>query len=74
MKFLSRANARKRNKKAEAFQISYIYWLFFNDIMAVKGLSWGIVQQEQKMSIFLPVLAFNFNFSWGKNPSCNKKA
>ena len=74
MKILSRAKAGKKNKKAEAFQISYIYWLFLNDVMAVKGLNWGILQQEQKMSIFFPVLEFNFNFSWGKNASCKKKA
>ena len=74
MKILSRAKAGKKNKKAEAFQISYIYWLFLNDVMAVKGLNWGILPQEQKMSIFLPVLAFSFNFSWGKKSELQEES
>ena len=38
-KILLHASAEKGDKKTEEFQISYFYWLFLSDVMAVKGLT-----------------------------------
>ena len=37
-KLFSQASEKKRNKKNKEFQISYFYWSFSSDVIAMKGL------------------------------------
>ena len=68
MKILSHANAKKKTKKAEGFQISHFYWSFSSDIMAAKELTSRLeianwvtgpltVQQRTTVYIVLPAIS-----------------
>ena len=56
MEILSHVSAKK---KAEGFQILHFYWLFSNDIMAVKGLT-GCLQWRSTVPVCLSLMCFFF--------------
>ena len=41
------SQCEKEDRKAEGFQISHFYGSFSNDIMAVKGLTGQLIQQQK---------------------------